>query len=60
MGCLISNFLKVKVFPERISDKMNHFLELKNVSKTIDGKAYKSYESANTYTTGTFDVVIVS
>ena len=30
------------------------------VSKTIDGKAYKSYESANTYTTGTFDVVIVS
>lgn len=38
MGCLISNFLKVKVFPERISDKMNHFLELKNVSKTIDGR----------------------
>ena len=30
------------------------------VSKTIDGKAYKSYESTNTYTTGTFDVVIVS
>lgn len=30
------------------------------VSKTIDGKEYKSYESANTYTTGTFDVVIVS
>lgn len=30
------------------------------VSKMIDGKAYKSYESANTYTTGTFDVVIVS
>ena len=30
------------------------------VSKTIDGKAYKSYESANTYTTGAFDVVIVS
>jgi hypothetical protein len=30
------------------------------VSKTIDGKTYKSYESANTYTTSTFDVVIVS
>ena len=30
------------------------------VSKTIDGKAYKSYESANTYNTGTLDVVIVS
>ena len=30
------------------------------VSKTIDGKVYKSYESTNTYTTGTFDVVIVS
>ena len=30
------------------------------VSKTIDGKEYKSYESTNTYTTGTFDVVIVS
>ncbi len=30
------------------------------VSKTIDGKAYKSYESTNTYTTGTLDVVIVS
>ena len=30
------------------------------VSKTIDGKSYKSYESTNTYTTGTLDVVIVS
>ena len=30
------------------------------VSKTIDGKAYKSYESTNTYTIGTLDVVIVS
>lgn len=30
------------------------------VSKTIDGKAYKSYESANTYTKGTLNVVIVS
>lgn len=30
------------------------------VSKTIDCKAYKSYESTNTYTTGTLDVVIVS
>ena len=30
------------------------------VSKTIDGKEYKSYESTNTYTTGAFDVVIVS
>jgi len=30
------------------------------VSKTIDGKEYKSYESANTYTTDTLDVVIVS
>ena len=30
------------------------------VSKTIDGKAYKSYESTNTYTTDTLDVVIVS
>ena len=30
------------------------------VSKTIDDKAYKSYESTNTYTIGTFDVVIVS
>ena len=30
------------------------------VSKTIDGKEYKSYESTNTYTTGAFDVVIES
>ena len=30
------------------------------VSKTIDGKAYKSYESTNTYTKGTLNVVIVS
>ena len=30
------------------------------VSKTIDGKAYKSYESTNTYTIGRLDVVIVS
>jgi hypothetical protein len=30
------------------------------VSKTIDGKSYKSYESANTYTEGTLNVVIVS
>lgn len=30
------------------------------VSKTINGKAYKSYESENTYTTGTLDVVIIS
>ena len=30
------------------------------VSKTIDGKEYKSYESTNTYTIGTLDVVIVS
>jgi hypothetical protein len=30
------------------------------VSKTIDGKAYKSYESANTYIKGTLNVVIVS
>ena len=30
------------------------------VSKTIDGKAYKSYASTNTYTIGTLDVVIVS
>ena len=30
------------------------------VLKTIDGKAYKSYESANTYTKGTLNVVIVS
>ena len=30
------------------------------VSKTIDGKAYKSYESENTYNKGTLNVVIVS
>ena len=30
------------------------------VSKTIDGKTYKSYESTNTYTKGTLNVVIVS
>ena len=30
------------------------------VSKTIDGKSYKSYESTNTYTEGTLNVVIVS
>lgn len=30
------------------------------VSRTIDGKTYKSYESTNTYTIGTLDVVIVS